>query len=166
MEITAYGIPLTPVTSFKYLGRFILEVGDDWPAVVNNLQISRKKWARLTRVLIREGADAWTLVHIYLAMVQLVMMYGLDTWVMAPRIGRVLRGSHHRVAQRLKVRQPWIVQDVVWVYPPLEDMMAEAVLHELDTYVSLSQNTVAQFIVTRSNMEQCMEVEHRKGSRA
>ena len=50
---------------------------DDWPAVVNSLQRAWKKRARLTRVLIREGADAWTLRYIYSEVVQLVIIYGL-----------------------------------------------------------------------------------------
>ena len=35
--ITAYGIPLAPFTSFKYLGRVLSEADNDWTAVVNNL---------------------------------------------------------------------------------------------------------------------------------
>ena len=38
----AYGIPLDMVTSFKYLGRVILEVDNNWPAVVKNLTWARK----------------------------------------------------------------------------------------------------------------------------
>ena len=37
-EITAYGIPLSLVTSVKYLGRFILVSYENWPAMVNNLR--------------------------------------------------------------------------------------------------------------------------------
>ena len=32
-----YGRPLEMVLSFKYLGRVILEVEDDWPAVIQKL---------------------------------------------------------------------------------------------------------------------------------
>ena len=78
----------------------------------------------MTRVLGREGADARTSVQIYLAVVQLVLIYGSDTWVMTPCIGRVLGRSHYRVARRLKGRQPWRGKDGVWTYPPLEDTMA------------------------------------------
>ena len=78
---------------------------DNWPAVVNNLQREQQKWARLTRVLIREGADARTSGQIYLAVVQSVMLYGLETWVMTPHIGRILGGFHQRVDCRLKGKQ-------------------------------------------------------------
>ena len=35
--ITAYGIPLALVTSFKYLEQILMAADDDWPAVVRNL---------------------------------------------------------------------------------------------------------------------------------
>ena len=44
--------------------------------MINNLRKAWQKWVQLTGVFIREGADAWTLGHIYLAVVQLVMLYG------------------------------------------------------------------------------------------
>ena len=38
----------------------------------------------------------------------------------------------------------------------MENAMAEAVLHEVDTYASRNQNTFAQFIATRPIMDLCM----------
>ena len=38
-------------------------------------------------MLIREGADVWTLGRIYVAVVQEVLFYRLETWVMTPNIG-------------------------------------------------------------------------------
>ena len=97
-------------------------------------------------VLSREGADACTSGQIYLAVVQLIILYGSETWVMTPRIGRVLGKFYHRMAHRLTGRQPRQGRDRVWVYPLLEDVMSEAGLQEVETYVYLQQNTVSQFI--------------------
>ena len=54
-------------------------------------------------------------------------------------------------------RQPWRGKDGVWTYPPLEDVMVEAGLQEVDTYVSRRQNTVSQFIATRPIMDLSLE---------
>ena len=80
----------------------------------------------MTRVLIREGADYWTSVHINLAVVQKVMMYRSETWVMTTRIGRVLGEFHQWVACNLTGRQPQRGRYGVWVYLLLEDAMEEA----------------------------------------
>ena len=45
------------MTEFKYLGRVLTEVDNDWPVVVGNLGKVRRSWGRLDRVLGREGAD-------------------------------------------------------------------------------------------------------------
>ena len=83
---------------------------------------------------------------------------------MTPHIGRVLGRYHHRVACRLAGRQPRRGREGVWTYPLLEDAMEEAGLKEVETYVSCRQNTVAQFIVTRTIMDLCLAAERRPGS--
>ena len=118
-SLTAYGVPLSQVTSFKYLGRVLKAEDDNWPAVVRNLWCTRQKWVWRTRVLIRKGAYTRTLGQIYLAVVQSVLLYGSETWVLTPLIQRVLGGFHHRVSQRLKGWQPHKGRDGGWVYPPL-----------------------------------------------
>ena len=56
-DFEAYGKQLEAVPSFKYLGRILTEVDDDWPAVVGNPGKAQKIWGRLKRILSREGAD-------------------------------------------------------------------------------------------------------------
>ena len=41
--------------------------------------------------------------------------------------------------------------------------MAEARFREVDTYVSLLQNTVAQYIATRTIMDMCLAMKRRPG---
>ena len=113
--LTSYVAPLSHVTSSKYLGRVLAAEDDNWPAVVRNLWRTRQKWARLTQVLIREGEDAQTPGQIYLEMVQLVLLYVSETWVLTPCMQRVLGGFHHRVACMLTVRKTQKVRDRGWV---------------------------------------------------
>ena len=131
--LTSYGVSLAPISSVKYLGRILLESDDDWLEVVRNLRLVQKKWARLTQVLGIEEEDAWTLGAFYIAVVQVVHLYGSETWVMFPFIGTTLGGFHHRVARRLMGRQIRRVLDGTWVYPPLAEVMTKAVLQKVDT---------------------------------
>ena len=91
----------------------------------------QKKWARLTRVLGREGADARTSGIFYVEVVQVVLLYGLKTWLMSTRIGRTLGGFHHRVSRRMTRRKPRRGLDRMWVYHPLADAMVDVVLQEV-----------------------------------
>ena len=90
MEFIAYEVLLAPFTHFKYLGQVLAAEDDDWPEVVRNLWRARLQWARLTRILSREGVEAHTSGHIYLAVVKLVVIYGLESWVLTQCMKRAL----------------------------------------------------------------------------
>ena len=60
-----------------------------------------QKWARLTRVLSMERAEAQTSGKIYLVVVQSVLLYRSEIWVLTLRMQRLLGRFHHRVAHRL-----------------------------------------------------------------
>ena len=46
------------------------------------------------RIMGQEGIDAWTLVNLYLSIVRDMLIFGLETGVINPHIGRVLGGFH------------------------------------------------------------------------
>ena len=77
---------------FKFQGRFLAAEDDNWLAVVHNIRRARQTWTCMTQVLSKEGADARTSGQIYLAVVQSVLLYGSYTWVLTPRIQRMLGG--------------------------------------------------------------------------
>ena len=76
-----------------------------------------------------------------------------------------LGGFHHRVARRLTGQEPRKGQYGGWVYLPLEDVMAEAGFQEMETYLSVGQNTVAQYIATIPIMDLCLAAKRRPGPR-
>ena len=100
-----------------------------------------------------------------MAVVQAVILYGSETWVMTPCIGRVLDGFHHRVGCRMTGQQPRRGWDGGWVHPPLMGAMAKAGLKEVDNYISRLQRIVTQLIATRYIMDLCLAAERRLGSR-
>ena len=53
----AYRKPMEAMSEFRYLGRLLTAIDDDWPAVAGNIRKARVSWGRLARVLGREGAD-------------------------------------------------------------------------------------------------------------
>ena len=120
---------------------------------------------QLTRELSREVEDDRTSGHIYLAVVQSVLLYGSETWVLTPHMQRVLCRFQHKVSHRLTGQQPRKGRDGGWVYLPLEEAMAEAGLQEVDTYISRHQNTMAQYIASRPIMDLCLAAKQRPGPR-
>ena len=102
----AYEEPLKNVTKFRYLGQVLTEGDNDWLAVVGNLGKAQKSWGRLSWILSREGADPKVSGSFYKAMTQAVLLFGAETWVLAPSMERALDRFQHRVARWITRKKP------------------------------------------------------------
>ena len=73
----AYGSPLEMVTYFEYFGQILMDLDDDWPAVVRNIQKARKIWTRLSRILflLREGVNIGLSGMFCKAVVQALLLF-------------------------------------------------------------------------------------------
>ena len=98
-------------------------------------------------------------------MVQVTLLFGADTRVMLPSIGKTLGRLHHRVDHKLAgIRTK---QDITgrWLYPPLDVAITEVGLEEVETYVLCLQNTIAQYIATHLILETDSTSNRRLGSK-
>ena len=84
-----------------------------------NLKNSRKSWAQLTRILGREGANLRVSGMFFKAVVQAVLLFGSDTWVMTPCMEQALGSFQHRVIQQITGKHPRSWEEGVWDYPLL-----------------------------------------------
>ena len=68
---------------------------------------ARKTWARLRNVLRGEFADPKTCGMLYKAVIQQILLYGCETWVITKAMYRMLKGFHMRAAYRMaKINKP------------------------------------------------------------
>ena len=70
----------------------------------------------MARILRREGAEPRVSGFFFKAVVQAVLLFGTETWVVTPHMGRVLGGFQDHVARRLTGRLPQRETDVNWEY--------------------------------------------------
>ena len=89
-EFQAYGAPLENVKAFNYLGKVMPARDENWPEVSGNLQKARKSWGRMSQILSQEGADPKVSGHFFNAVVQAVLLFVMEKWVLNPRIERAL----------------------------------------------------------------------------
>ena len=89
---------------------------NDWPAVVMYLSRSREVWKRVTRILSREGVEPRVSGFFFQAVVGLVLLFGSETLVVTPHMGRALGGFQYQVAQILEGWLPWQITDGKWEY--------------------------------------------------
>ena len=86
-EFSTYGHTLDMVPSIKYLGRVLSAADDDWLAVIQNLEKARAVWRRMSRILSREGERTQLSVFLFKAVVQSVLIFGIEAWLVTPSTG-------------------------------------------------------------------------------
>ena len=68
---------------------------DNWPAVAGNLNKSWRSWGRLQMILGREGATPRISGFFFKAVVQQVLLFGAETWVVTAQL-KGARGGQGR----------------------------------------------------------------------
>ena len=89
-----------------------------WSTVVINFWKALKMWDRLTRIFGWEEANMQVSGTFFKAVVQVVLIFGFETWVMNPCMRRELGGLQNRVFQQIMVWQLRRRLDGRCEYPP------------------------------------------------
>ena len=97
--------------------------------------------------------------------VQQVLMFGAETWVVTPKMERALSAFLHGAARRLTGRQARREKDGDCHYPSLEGAMKEVGLTDIRTSILKRQNTVAQYIATHPLLVLCEGARAREGAK-
>ncbi len=150
---------------FRYLGRLLSQDDDDIQAVRSQLCKARGTWARIGQVLRRENAPPQVSAKFYKAIVQSVLLYGSETWVLSPAAMARLEGFHIRVAYWMaKVHVPRWGPNQQWVYPPSEVVLDEWGIHTIGHYIDVRREMIAKYVVGRSILAECQGADRRRGS--
>ena len=92
-----------------------------------------KSWGRLQGILSREGATKRVSGNFFKAVVQQVLLFGAETWVVSLMMKRALSAFIHGAARRLTGKQPRKGRDGKWHYLSLQGAMKEAGLTDICT---------------------------------
>jgi len=89
-------------------------------------------------VLRRENAPPRVSAKFYKAIVQSVLLYGSETWVLSPAALARLEGFHIRAAYRMaKEHVPRWGPLQQWVYPSSEAVLEECGMHTIEHYIDV-----------------------------
>ena len=145
------------VKQFKYLGQILRYEDDDLPAVTANIAKARKRWGKIARLLSRDGASPKTMGYFYKAVVQSVLLYGSETWVLTERMKGMLNAFHHKCARF--IAQEYIHQDDDgnWHYPRSATVLEKCGLFPLDEYIARCKSTVMDYVQSRPIYAVCCQ---------
>ena len=71
-----------------------------------------------------------------MAVVQAVLIFGYDKWVLTPRLDKSLEGFHHRTIRWMSFMVPKRQQDGTWVYAPIGEVLETVGLEEIGVYIA------------------------------
>jgi hypothetical protein len=148
-------IPIIKVRQFKYLGSIVDDSDKDDSAIDRNIQRARGVWARLGKLLSQEGANPIAMRIFYKVIVQSVLLYGSESWVITKSKMVQLRSFHRRCARyitRTHIRQE---EDGTWIHPSSEGILKEAGLDSIEEYIQKRRGTVEVFAQFRPLYEAC-----------
>jgi hypothetical protein len=114
---TAYGEGLERVEVFKYLGCSLAYDDNNNQAMRGKLKKARGVWARLSRTIRAENASPRACGIFYKATVQLILLFGSETWNLSPSSLKLLKGFHIRATWRMTGKRPVKLRDGTWTYP-------------------------------------------------
>jgi hypothetical protein len=99
---TIIGTLIRTVGEFKYLGRILDKSDNDWPAIqwaINQAQAIQAVQGHQQHFLETDGAGVISMMSIYKAVVQAVLLYGSESWVLTDAMVRTLQSFHQNVHQ-------------------------------------------------------------------
>ena len=96
---------------------------------------------------------------------QAVLLFRLETWVVTHRMVNSLAGFQDQVARRLTGRLARRKPDGKWTYTLVTTARVESGLLTMEDNTRRLQNTVTQYIATRSLLDLCEGSERAPGAR-
>ncbi len=156
VTFTVGGVEIDRVDRFRYLGRILDENDDDSHALERQLSRAKARWGRLAPVLRSQGVRPKTMGYFYKAVVQAVLLYGSETWVVSDFYLRQLRSYHSRIARYLTKRHIRQDENGTWHHPPTAGVLEEAGLRTVDEYIQKRRDTVRmKYVFGRPILNAC-----------
>ena len=130
---------------FKYLGRLLDRSYGNWPEALCNI----RKASQIRKLLRREEADTTVLAKFYRAVVQAVLLFGAETWVLTETMIQRLEGAHVSFLRQVTRKQAMQRRDGFCLKVMEEAVLQGAGTHTLRTYVDRKQAIVAEWVASR-----------------
>jgi hypothetical protein len=150
---TIKGAPTKSTNEFKYLGGVLERNDNDWPAVRHAIQRAQMVGGHLQRLLTKDHADTKTMSSLYKAVVQAVLLYGSETWVLTGAMEKTLQSFHWECARYItgKHIRPDLndLEGKIRICPLSDAILEEAGLLPVQEYIKQRRSTIQNFTTSR-----------------
>ena len=121
----------------KYLEHTLDQIDGDWAVICWNIKRSRKGWGRPVKMLWREGTDTQVSDILYRSVVQAMLIFGSDSWLLSSAMEGAVEGTRIWFLQKIRLKWACINTDSKWVTPE-----AEVVLYQWCKHIYCNNNSL------------------------
>ena len=149
------GNDIKKVSDFKYLGRIINNKDNDLKAVENQLKKARATWGRIGKILkIKTDSNIKIMSIFYKVIVQTILLFGAESWVINENVRNKLRTFHNRCARFITGRFITKEEDI-WIFPDTKTTLEVADLLSIDEYIMNRRNTISEYAMGTKLYSKC-----------
>ena len=121
--------------TFRYLGRPLDQTDNDWAAMRRNIMRARNIWGRLWTLIRQEGADPRVAEMFYRAVVQAILLYGLEKWVILAAMENKVERTDTVFLRNITEKQERWILDRTWETTRAEVVQESAGTQSEMTYI-------------------------------
>jgi hypothetical protein len=96
--------------------------------------------------------------------VMAVLLFGSETWSLAPGTLKRLDGFHHRAAWRMAGMRPSHDGEGNWAYSSNTQALKKVGLYTIEHYIGVRWQTISNYIVNQPIFEHCQNGVRKRGS--
>ena len=100
---------------------------------------ARSIWGRLGTLLQQDGENPKVLASFYGAVVQAILFYGLETWVLSASMAKRIEGTHMEFLQIIRGKRAKQLGYGTWEAPGEEGIQEAAVTQSARIYIDKRQ---------------------------
>ena len=122
-----------------------------------NLKKTRKRWFRIEKLLKRKEANAKIMGTFYKTIIQTLLLYGSETWVINNTNLQKLKSFHNKCARQMcKNNIRYDPEKDVWHHPKTENVLKQCGLLPIEHYIQQRRNTLNHYIKARPIYSKCI----------
>ena len=109
----------------------------------------------MKKLLRREGAEPRMSAMLYWSVVQAVLLFGAETWVLLEAMSRKLKGVRMGLLRQITGKREVRRKDRTWRQVAAENVLKKTGIQSLGAYIDRRQKTVAKWVALRPILEVC-----------
>ena len=153
------GEEIIMVKEFKYLGRVLTHNDNDLAAIERQLKKARGVWGKIGKIIRKKSNCNPRIMSIfYKVIVQTVLLYGSESWVMSSLARNKVNAFHNRCSRFITGRHIKLDGET-WVYPSRVTTLQQADLLGVEDYIVKRKDTIGAYAESTDIFNSCQSCE-------